>query len=877
MSKKLLVLLALLFGLTILAAVLFFKKSKASAEALKAVPAETAVLLRFDRPARDIEQIRGDSIWDALKQYDLIAQMDLQLSRFDSVFPALRQSEDAGRLLLAIDRSGASETGILIILEVSQKEWLRNAPDGKIIQKYRGKEFREFARNSNRILGFKYHGLLIASSNAFMLEGAWDALTEGYSISTGEEWEELNSLSEKNNRPRLYLQMDKLPGLLSSRLNEKGFSGLRNAIETMGDWLVADLLPLDGVLFLSGYLHVPDSSSPMLYLHEPGEAPPELASAMPYHTAAFYSYRSHSFDALSAHLAPSQELRDLYLQYFTNWMGHEIGIAVTEPFASPSSEHSFLIIHAADTLLARAAIVRLAGRFIDGSKVPFVSFEGRKIYRLTGFDDLESLLGLRSKIFSSPWVVVTNQHVVFANSLNELKVWLEYIRKGQTLAEEEAYREFNEEMSDRSILTVYLNSQRAFRLMEELAGESMASELEKNFKKYSALNPIGFQVSEFKNPMFLVNAFTRSSQGEIASNALVWKCELDTSIQFGPQTVINHLNKRPEIVVQDASNTLYLINGGGDILWKKTLDAPIVGKVEQVDFYRNGKLQYLFTTSRSIQLIDRLGRNVEDFPLRLPAAITSGISVIDYNRNGNYRIFVACENKNIYGFERSGKPLKGWSPHKMDAQVRFPITHFVADTRDYLMILDEEGTVHLVNRKGRDRKGPSETKSHFLQNFSVEINRSEFRLINMDENGTLFTIRSDEKVQKDTLVNTVGPVRFEYAPISSEEGKNYVLLDDEHLRLFSENQTLLFTWPLPHPMEKDLQILRSKKNQWIALHEENGDAFYLIDWQGRLYKNGPLPGTSLPVLAPFLGDGSYLLISGGGANFLQAFRFKESE
>ena len=183
----------------------------------------------------------------------------------------------------------------------------------------------------------------------------------------------------------------------------------------------------------------------------------------------------------------------------------------------------------------------------------------------------------------------------------------------------------------------------------------------------------------------------------------------------------------------------------------------------------------------------------------------------------------------------------------------------------------------MVNRKGRDRKGPSETKSHFLQNFSVEINRSEFRLINMDENGTLFTIRSDEKVQKDTLVNTVGPVRFEYAPISSEEGKNYVLLDDEHLRLFSENQTLLFTWPLPHPMEKDLQILRSKKNQWIALHEENGDAFYLIDWQGRLYKNGPLPGTSLPVLAPFLGDGSYLLISGGGANFLQAFRFKESE
>jgi len=328
-------------------------------------------------------------------------------------------------------------------------------------------------------------------------------------------------------------------------------------------------------------------------------------------------------------------------------------------------------------------------------------------------------------------------------------------------------------------------------------------------------------------------------------------------------------------LVQDARNTLYLINGGGDILWKKTLDAPIVGEVQQVDFYRNGKLQYLFTTARSIQLIDRLGRNVEDFPLRLPAAVSSGISVVDYNRNGNYRIFVACENKNVYGFERSGKPLRGWSPHKMEARVRFPLVHFVADTRDYLMLLDEEGTLHVLNRKGRNRKGPFKTKSRFLQNFFVETRGREFRLTNMDENGVLYTITLDEEMRKDTLVNTHGAVRFEYAPLGNSEGRDYIVLDDQHLRVFSGNNSLLFTWPLPHPVDKDIRIMKSAKNQWIALHERDGESVYLIDGHGRLYENGPVTGSSLPVLAPFAGDGTYLLVAGGGPNYLQAYRFKD--
>ena len=56
----------------------------------------------------------------------------------------------------------------------------------------------------------------------------------------------------------------------------------------------------------------------------------------------------------------------------------------------------------------------------------------------------------------------------------------------------------------------------------------------------------------------------------------VFRLQLDAEVATKPQFVINHRNRKKEIVVQDEENRLYLISPEGKILWKKQLDSRYI-------------------------------------------------------------------------------------------------------------------------------------------------------------------------------------------------------------------------------------------------------------------------------------------------------------
>ena len=83
----------------------------------------------------------------------------------------------------------------------------------------------------------------------------------------------------------------------------------------------------------------------------------------------------------------------------------------------------------------------------------------------------------------------------------------------------------------------------------------------------------------------------------------VWESLLDTTFSMKPQLVENHYTKQNEIFLQDDGNTIYLINKAGRILWKQKIAEPINSNIYQIDYYRNGKLQLLFSTENYLHLL----------------------------------------------------------------------------------------------------------------------------------------------------------------------------------------------------------------------------------------------------------------------------------
>ena len=115
---------------------------------------------------------------------------------------------------------------------------------------------------------------------------------------------------------------------------------------------------------------------------------------------------------------------------------------------------------------------------------------------------------------------------------------------------------------------------------------------------------------------------------------------LEAELLTEPVLVKNHLNNQMDIAVQDINNTLYLISNKGTIFWKKKLKGPVLGKIKQVDLFKNGKFQLAFATPYSIEILDRNGNTVKPFPLKFKDEITQPLSLFDYDNNRKYRFLV---------------------------------------------------------------------------------------------------------------------------------------------------------------------------------------------------------------------------------------------
>ena len=124
-----------------------------------------------------------------------------------------------------------------------------------------------------------------------------------------------------------------------------------------------------------------------------------------------------------------------------------------------------------------------------------------------------------------------------------------------------------------------------------------------------------------------------------------FETSISNEIILGPLIVKNHINNSNEIVVQDSENILYLINNLGQVEWTKKIDGKIIREINQIDSYKNGKLQLAFVTKKSLYMLDRKGRDVGKFPLKFNDSITKPLSVFDYDNNKNYRLLITQDNE----------------------------------------------------------------------------------------------------------------------------------------------------------------------------------------------------------------------------------------
>ncbi len=146
----------------------------------------------------------------------------------------------------------------------------------------------------------------------------------------------------------------------------------------------------------------------------------------------------------------------------------------------------------------------------------------------------------------------------------------------------------------------------------------------------------------------------------------------DTTVVIpkGPFCVTDCSTGKKKLFSQQSNNYLVLKEENGKGIWGVPFQTPICGAVSEIDYFGNGKIQFLFASGSKLYLIDRLGRFVKPFPVEIGKEILLGPSAYDFTGAHGYTVQVLHTDNTIGMYDLHGKPVSGWKGITSDETIK---------------------------------------------------------------------------------------------------------------------------------------------------------------------------------------------------------------
>ncbi|MBT8205969.1 MAG: ribonuclease HII, partial [Eudoraea sp.] len=462
--------------------------------------------------------------------------------------------------------------------------------------------------------------------------------------------------------------------------------------------------------------------------------------------------------------------------------------------------------------------------FLDQQQTGSKEFQGSEIISLRDTDFLNTYFDPLISNFEARFLARLENQFVFAENSQSLEKLLQAYNSGSVYALNPVYESTAKFRSREASLQFIADAKGMDALIEEPIFRDSDIAQAVTFPKGFAYTGQLVSGSNFTLNNMAITRVNKKADRNTTSE--VFRLQLDGEIATKPQFVINHRNRKKEIVVQDEENKLYLISREGKILWKKQLDSRIQGDIQQVDLYKNGRLQLAFTTNDQFLILDRNGKEVEPFTMSFKGGNLNPLAVFDYENNRNYR-FVVTQGRKIYMYNRRGQTVSGFTYTEAEAAVLREPQHFRVGSRDYLVFQLENGSLEILNRVGKTRV-PVSQRFSFSDN-RVYLYRNQFTFT--DDTGRLYAIDTKGKLSASRL-NLDALHRIDAT------SKTLATLTENILTIKGKPITLelgVYTAP---------KIFYLYDKIYVSVTDLQGEKVYLFDSQAKSIAGFPVYGTA---------------------------------
>ena len=383
------------------------------------------------------------------------------------------------------------------------------------------------------------------------------------------------------------------------------------------------------------------------------------------------------------------------------------------------------------------------------------NFRGVKIRDQSLPEDFLNFLESFGAPFKPSQVAKVDDFLIYTSDKAFLKQLIGVKLDGNTLFNDFNFKSLLEDLADNSSFLWVGNTSNLKNQWKENSSKKMVWDNIK-INKYPLVVMQGISEDDFVQSRFTAQPDNPKQEKNSVINQ--YSFSLDAPLSRKPQWIKNHRNKTMDIVVQDLNNVMYLFSNTGTLFWKKQLTGPIVGDIKQVDLYKNRRLQMAFRTPNRFMILDRNGKIVPPFNIKIPSEKPHHLAVFDYDLNRDYR-FLLSHGKKIEMYDNRGKIVNGFRLKNLKKPLENTPRHIRFGNKDFIVLKDIDGQIKILNRQGTDRiqlKQPANSSSNnvFEYRNTFTTTTKDGNLLQIDTKGnltqSLLGLRSGHKVDMTT-------------------------------------------------------------------------------------------------------------------------------
>ncbi|MBL4625428.1 MAG: hypothetical protein JKY42_09860 [Flavobacteriales bacterium] len=680
----------------------------------------------------------------------------------------------------------------------------------------------------------------------------------------------------------VYINYKVFPNVISTIISPAFHSEL-GTLSNLANWAEVDLDLVPNAIKLNGYTYANDSVNNYLnaWAHQKPKKPTML-NMLPKNISTFIHLGFSDFSLFrkdyKIYLEKSNKLFEYGaaiklteakygINFTSNFLDHindEMALAITESGPENFKNGAFAVFKMKNIDEALIAITAI-DTIIDQAKEitrDSIRFKGYSIQQI-------NLEGMMKILFGEPFSIVTenyytsiDNYLIFGNSINNLRDFINYYERGKTLARDADFSAFMDNLNNNSNILVYSNIARSKDIYKAFASRETVKDIDAHKELINKFEAIAIQISKSKNNLYYNNIYINHNPIQKKETSSLWDTKLDTSISRKPQLVSNHYMYEKEIFVQDDGNTIYLIDNTGKVLWKRQINGSIMGDVAQIDIFKNDKLQLLFNTNSALHLIDRNGKYVSGYPIQLKSPASAPLAAMDYDRNRNYRILLPTKDGKVLNFSASGVEVKGWEYQTNGTPIAQPFEHISIDGKDYITSIDTKGMIRTLSRKGKERLSLNNTTANSVFYLVKSQTLADSYVLSQDTSGVIKVFLDDTK-ETQRLPDINLDTRFFFADINHDEKNDYILLEDNELRILDEELNEITSFETDSAISSAVFSYQFTDGETeIGFSSSTAHEIYLLNHNGELHEGFPLYGSTPFTIGDLNKDGQMELIVG---------------